>query len=206
MFKINNKGFMMAEVVIVSTVILTTLINLYAVFTRMYDVYTDRSHYYNVDTVYVLKTVYDNLIKNDKFVSLVNDKIYNVNDPATNDENKMIINYYEFVNYSNTTKCEYLSSVLCSTIKDSFNIKSILIVRYDENTFNNVRIKSDGTNDDDNILHDSGLTLGMLDYFRFLDKSMNYDADYNYMLVVDMVGKDKNSNENYHYYGNYRIR
>ena len=35
----NNKGFMLAEAVITSTIVLTTLIGLYATFSRLYNLY-----------------------------------------------------------------------------------------------------------------------------------------------------------------------
>jgi len=41
----NNKGFMLAEVVIVSAVIMTCLVTLYTSFNKMYNLYKDTYNY-----------------------------------------------------------------------------------------------------------------------------------------------------------------
>ena len=61
----------MAEVIIVSTVILGTLVGLYTIFNKMYIVYTERSYYYNVDAVYAGESIYKYLVSSDKFVDVL---------------------------------------------------------------------------------------------------------------------------------------
>lgn len=50
--KIDKKGFLLAEVVIVSTVILTIMTTLYSSYAKMNSVYKIRNNYYNIDTLY----------------------------------------------------------------------------------------------------------------------------------------------------------
>ena len=45
----NNKGFMLAEAIITSTIVLTTLVGLYANFMKLYNVYKIRDTYYDID-------------------------------------------------------------------------------------------------------------------------------------------------------------
>ena len=58
----NNKGFMLAEVVVTSTIVLTSLISLYITFNKLYNNYEIRSNYYDVDGIYAIKNMINNLI------------------------------------------------------------------------------------------------------------------------------------------------
>jgi len=58
----NNKGFMMAEVIVVSAVILVTLVGLYTSYNKIFSVYNQRIDYYDVDTLYKLANIRDNYL------------------------------------------------------------------------------------------------------------------------------------------------
>ena len=60
--KLNKKGFMMAEVIIVSVLILTILISMYTGYNKVIRSYDQRIDYYNVDGVYLLAYIRDSLI------------------------------------------------------------------------------------------------------------------------------------------------
>lgn len=60
----NNKGFMMAEVVVVSAIILVTLTGLYASYNKVYGIYKARLNYYDAVTLYRLSYYRDILIEN----------------------------------------------------------------------------------------------------------------------------------------------
>ena len=62
----NNKGFMLAEVVIVSTIVTSVIVSLYTGFNRVYKFYNERSHYYDIDGLYALKTISDLLLEEEK--------------------------------------------------------------------------------------------------------------------------------------------
>ena len=55
----NNKGFMMAEVVVVSSIILVTLVGLYTSYNKIISIYNQRVNYYDVSTLYDLAYVRD---------------------------------------------------------------------------------------------------------------------------------------------------
>ena len=50
--KLNRKGFMMAEVVVVSVIICTVLVTLYTALARINNAYDTRNRYYDIDTLY----------------------------------------------------------------------------------------------------------------------------------------------------------
>lgn len=54
MININKKGFMMAELVVVSAIVLVTLVSLYTSYNKIYSVYKSRVGYYDVATLYRL--------------------------------------------------------------------------------------------------------------------------------------------------------
>ena len=55
----NNKGFMMAEVIVVSSIILITLTALYTSYNKIIAVYNQRIDYYDIKTLYELAYIKD---------------------------------------------------------------------------------------------------------------------------------------------------
>ena len=53
----NNKGFMMAEVVVVSSIIIVTLVGLYTSYNKILAAYNQRVDYYDVTTLYQLANI-----------------------------------------------------------------------------------------------------------------------------------------------------
>ena len=65
MVKMNNKGFMMAEVIVVASVIVVTLVALYAIYNKIFSLYNQRTDYYNITTLYDLAVIRDNFLYGD---------------------------------------------------------------------------------------------------------------------------------------------
>jgi len=63
--KLNKKGFMMAEVVVVSAIVLIVLTALYVSYNKLYSVYNTRLSYYDTVSLYRLGYYRDILIEND---------------------------------------------------------------------------------------------------------------------------------------------
>lgn len=81
----NNKGFMMAEVVIVSSIVLVFLTGLYVSYNKLYSIYNSRISYYDIVTLYRLGYYRDYLLGelgNDGWNSLL-DKATPVTTDAT---------------------------------------------------------------------------------------------------------------------------
>ena len=69
----NSKGFMMAEVVVVSAIVMVVLTALYVSYNKLYSSYNSRVNYYDSETLYQLAYYRDSIILNDKLDVAVND-------------------------------------------------------------------------------------------------------------------------------------
>lgn len=81
--KFGRKGFMMAEVVVVSVVIAVVLITLFTGLNRVSSAYEKRDRYYDIDALYLAMMANDALIENRSINNLINDgtsTIIEVND------------------------------------------------------------------------------------------------------------------------------
>ena len=127
MKKINNKGFMLAEVVIVSTVMVTTLVGLYSGFSNTYKAYEVKMKYYDVDVIYALKNLENILIDN----MLLNGYI---NNTSTND-------YYKIEQGSDSDSVIY-------KFYETYNMNSVYLVKYDETTIKEGKFYNSITDDE----------------------------------------------------------
>ena len=163
--KLNNKGFMLAEVIISASVIIVTLVSLYAGFARVYKAYEIRSTYYDADSVYALKTISDYFIDEMVFNSYIS-RINNTNkyvefkkneSPSNKIDafiNKMIENYNFKHFYLTRYNSDYLESIesISSDLKeyidfldsdkviDNTNYKYIFISETNDGRFSYLRI------------------------------------------------------------------
>lgn len=111
--KINKKGFMLAEVVIVAMVITTVLVFLYVSINRMSLAYDKRDRYYNIDAMEVAMGV------NDSLDSTYDSVIYFQAVPSSNS----FINFYNNNNLKYTPVAYYAKSNLTSleSLKNSLS-------------------------------------------------------------------------------------
>lgn len=63
MSKLDKRGFMLAEVVVVAVVVATTLVALYTGLSRVSSAYEKRNKYYDIDALYYAMAVNDNYDK-----------------------------------------------------------------------------------------------------------------------------------------------
>lgn len=68
----NRKGFMMAELVVVSAIILVTLVGLYSSYNKIYSTYKTRINYYDITTLYRLGYYRDILKENEILDDIIN--------------------------------------------------------------------------------------------------------------------------------------
>ena len=59
----NNKGFMLIEVIVTSTIVVTTMIALYAGYIKLYNTYKQRNSYYNIDATYATKEMLNAMLE-----------------------------------------------------------------------------------------------------------------------------------------------
>lgn len=138
-----RKGFMMAEVVVVSTVIIIVLTSLYTSYVKIYGLFQERITYYDVASLYRLGSIRDYLID----INLINNYIKSTesvtpitNGVASNEKvfwiklkNKFIdneiINNTKF-NSINKTYKDYLNYLQTS---GAFKTNNIMIIENCEN-------------------------------------------------------------------------
>ena len=104
----NNKGFMMAEVIVVAAIILVAMVGLYASYNKIFSVYNQRIDYYDVATLYELANIRDNtnldeLASKSEIPQSDNNKVYylNKNDVSSLEvTNKTFKDYLDFLSTS----------------------------------------------------------------------------------------------------------
>ena len=108
----NNKGFMMAEVVVVSAIVLVTLVAMYTSYNKIFTLYNQRLNYYDVTTLYELAYIRDNdsVLLNYREVNVIDENtiIYygsteDIENPKGEIEaeeyNKLSVTFKEYLNY-----------------------------------------------------------------------------------------------------------
>lgn len=108
LMKLNKKGFMMAEVIVVSSIVLITLTSLYISYNKIYSTYKKRINYYDVSIIYDLdqirrNTAIDEPTNNTKIDSESNTTVYAI--PLTGNK---ITDTNTNLSQENTTFNEYL--------------------------------------------------------------------------------------------------
>ena len=150
----NNKGFMLAEVVIVSAVLITTIVSLYAGFAKVYKAYEERSSFFDTDSIYALKSIEDTLIDEGLFNNIINE-----------------INTSNYVSYlaENLTDDSYINSYL-KELLGNYNIEYFYITKYDNASLTTI-IESDANN------------IIFNDFLKYLQKNLTFDNNYNYIFL-----------------------
>lgn len=119
--KLNKKGFMMAEVIVVSSIVLITLTSLYISYNKIYSTYKKRINYYDVSIIYDLDKIRRNVVidaptNNTKIDSESNTTVYaipltgnKITDTNLSQENTTFNEYLEYLKNSITVNnCSYI--------------------------------------------------------------------------------------------------
>ena len=122
--KKNNKGFMLIEVIVTSTIVMTSMIALYTSFNKLQNNYRIKNTYYNLDAVYVTKELINSMIKNNQ----INEFIAN----TFNSKN------YEYI-IKNTNCNNTFSLSNCEILKDTYKIKNVVFSLYDNNKLKEIK-------------------------------------------------------------------
>ena len=120
--KKNNKGFMLAEVVITSTVVMTAMISLYFTFNKIYARYNTLTTYKNVDGMYAIENIIDNMIS----------------DENTNTNINKIISSSNNVKIIDNSQCK-ISPDYCAINQQAYNIQNMYIIKKDNTIINNLK-------------------------------------------------------------------
>ena len=114
--RLNKKGFMMAEVVVVSVIICTALVTLYTGINRVSNAYKIRNKYYDINALYMAEKANLYLINTSNINKLItNNKSVKISDPNLNN----ITNIYKSNNSDSTT------NIYFSIIKGCINYAKV---------------------------------------------------------------------------------
>lgn len=163
----NNKGFMLAEAVITSTVVLTTLIGLYATFTKLYNAYNIRTTYFDIDGIYAIKGMIDHLIDNGEINGIINN--------LKNMETQKLIKLIDKGKYFRGKTDEY-----CNSLTELYNIDNMYIVKYEKEEV--LKINKEEINQT------------FKDYLTYISTYYSFDLEedgYNYLFIVEYKNGDK---------------
>ncbi len=126
--KLNSKGFMLAEVVVVAVVVASVLVTLFTSINNLSSAYEIRNRYYDIDSLYVAMDINDILIgestidmlENKNVVSLLYNNGYKVDDfmDFYKSNTGYIISSSYFVPYSSHKVEELSNLVINQTYKD----------------------------------------------------------------------------------------
>ena len=168
---------MLAEAIITSTIVLTTLVGLYANFMKLYNVYKIRDTYYDIDGVYAIKNAIDAMIDDGSLAkTLVLD----------NGNYKLIINN----NNNNICTVSNNNNNYCNFLKDTYSIKNMYVVKYDKDSIAELK--------------NQVLNQTFKDYLNYIEKYYNFNMDddnkYSYLFVVEYQKNQK------YYYSSLGVR
>ena len=121
----NNKGFMMAEVIVVSAVIMVTLVGLYTSYNKIFSLYNQRLNYYDVATLYELAYIRDNNIE--EILDMVNTKKEINNSTVYYTETEKVKSKGINTSGLNTTFKDYLNYLATSIDFDNMKINGELV-------------------------------------------------------------------------------
>lgn len=108
--KKNNKGFMLAETIIVTVIVATIMVSLYVAFNKVYSAYTLKNKYTDIDLLYAANAVQDYLIDN----------------LTLNDIVKDITNEYDPVDLKDPDK---LNDTYCTNIFTNYHIEHMYMIK-----------------------------------------------------------------------------
>ena len=154
---------MLAEAIITSTIVLTTLVGLYANFMKLYNVYKIRDTYYDIDGVYAIKNAIDTMIDDGSLAGTL----------ALNTNYKSIINNNICIVSNNNNYCNFL--------KCTYSIKNMYVVKYDKDSIAELK---------NQVLNQT--FKDYLNYIeKYYNFNMDDDNKYSYLFVVEYQKNQK---------------
>lgn len=157
--KIGKKGFMLAEVVVVSVVVVTVLVALFTGVNNVSSAYETRNRYYDVDSLYVAMEINDILLKNvDSLDGLISDakRVYNFALESDDIDENNIQDFGDF--YGDVVGDEVISYITPYNREIMLSLES----------------------------YDGTTTVTFDEYLDYLSNNLNFDDEnYNYMIIVE---------------------
>lgn len=178
----NNKGFMLIEVIVTSTIIVTSMIGLYTAFNRIYKNYNVKSSYYSVDAVYATEAMFQDMLYNHDINNIINNIFFE--------------GYFKYLIEDSKCNSTLLDDIsVCSTLVEVYKIKNMILVEYDAEVIDSKVDAGFGFKE----------SLSNETFKDYVDYVISYydiktNEEYNYLLLTEIYdGSD-------YYYANLRVR
>lgn len=163
--KKNNRGFMLAEVIVTSTVIVTAMIGLYTSFNKLYKNYEVKNRYQYIDGVYATKEMVQGML-NDDMAHFMNDIFYS-------STSKYLIQ---------NNQCDESTLVSsCQDIANFYHVLNMIIVEYDEESIKSL------------IKPPNVISEEFKEYIEYVINYYDVkrgDAEYSYLLLTEIQDGD----------------
>lgn len=188
----NRKGFMLVEVIVTSTVIVTSMILLYSSYQHLFTKYKANNTYHNVDALYSSKAMFNYLFNERSwrldFNSFINEVFYNHE-------------FYYLIKNGNCSNDDITQSLgsFCDILKSTYKVENMIITSYDEN---NIKSILGDTNQERNITQTMKEYLDyIIGYYNITSSNVTTDDNpYSYIIITEIKDNDK------YYYENLPIR
>ena len=155
--KINNKGFMLVEIVVVTVVVVTIMTSLYIVFNRVYNAFEIKSTYSDINAIYALDLLRDYMIEKETTNSFVyNDLIKRVQTE----------NYVEITCNLNEDFKTY-----CNEVFEKYNINRVFITKNNKDSLDDIK----------NI----NINQTFKEYIDYLENTLNFENSEEEILLIE---------------------
>ena len=164
----NRKGFMMAELVVVAAIVLTTMVGLYTSYNKVHSIYQTRLSYHDVTTLYRLG-YYRDVLKESK------EKNINTIKDSLNNDNK-IVEVYNSISKDDSN--DYIPS---ADKIDNAADRVFMVYNNKNKQLDKEIFKAPGLN----------LHVTFLEYIEFLSNSVNL-SNFDYIMVMERCSMENN--------------
>lgn len=185
----NNKGFMLIEVIVTSTIVVTTMILLYSSFNRLSNNYKIRNSYYNLDATYATKEMINSMLKKEKgnINEFINTVIPNSTYGHIINNNKCV----EEIDFRGDIGVKKINTVtVCPNLQKLYSIENMIFSEYNSEFLEDLK-------------NNESINQTFKEYVEYLYNYYdikNTEDDYSYIILTE-VKKDNN-----YYYASLRMR
>lgn len=172
--KKNNKGFMLAEVVVTSTLLLVIMISLFYTFNRIYIRYNEITKYKNIDGMYLLDNLTEYLLTTKK-EERINRLLLEYDNNNINDDYIFLID---------NKVCKMKDETYCNDIQKTYNINYLIIAKERIETINELITKKE-------------YNQTFKDYFDYIKKYYAFDdnAKESNLIIVEYITDKENEED-----------
>lgn len=200
--KLNRKGFMMAEVVVVSAVIVTVLVTLFTGINKVSTAYEKRNKYYDITSSQF--AIEANNILEEQGLKLINKQTGDyIGAIEIDDENDGLCNEDKIVKLSDSTNSALLSNFddLFGKYQDTY---TGYFIPYNIDAFAEGKVYEYAGDNNGNSFTEAGdINATFKDYLNYQSTHYDFNLDFRYVIVVERCNAET---EKECYYFGLRVR